>query len=94
MSQNPEEKVIFGVAPDEGDGLAVILQVPPEAWAYMKDGKTHSFDLTKIGIPLRIILAGCKNRADAVAIIEAANKAKGYGTLRDTRDFGIPEASK
>lgn len=62
-SMKPEEKVVFAVSPrghvDDDDGtFDVLLGVPLAAWEYMKDGKTHIFDLTKLGLPVRILLYG------------------------------------
>jgi hypothetical protein len=32
-----------------------LLGVPAGAWDYMKDGKTHHFDLTNIGVPFKLM---------------------------------------
>jgi len=61
-----EQKVLFAVSAPAPDGVTVILLgIPAGAWEYMKGGKTHSFDLTKAGFPLRLALFG-KETTDAV----------------------------
>lgn len=88
----PEQKVVFGVAAETGTkNVVVVLQVPPGGWEYMKDGTCHTFDLTSLGIPVKLMLAGCKDRADGVRVIEEANRARGLATLHDRRDFGIKD---
>jgi hypothetical protein len=66
-----EEKMIFGVSPDgTGDGVPlVLLGIPAEAWEYMKDGKTHNFDLTKVGLPIKIIIFGAESHDAAIKMI-------------------------
>lgn len=84
-----EEKLLFGVAPNsETDDL--LLAVTPQCWEYMKDGKTHTLDLTPIGVPVRLIVFGCENHAAAIKVIEEHNKRLGLGTLHLPRkDFSI-----
>jgi hypothetical protein len=88
MNKNIEEKVIFGVSP--GAEPMILLGVPKGAWEYMKDGKTHTFDLTKIGLPLKIVMYGAENHTAAMKIIEGHMSAKGQ-TYADERrrDFSI-----
>jgi hypothetical protein len=58
----------------------------------MKDGKTHDFDLTSIGLPVKLMLFG---GADHDAIMRAIEKlASNQGiALRDERrrDFSIKQ---
>lgn len=86
----PEARVVFGVAPDEAGGVPlVLLGIPTSGWDYMKDGKTHTFDLTSIGLPLKLIMFGAKDRDEAVRLLEEGNRRAGLPTLHDRRDFGI-----
>jgi hypothetical protein len=86
----PAARVVFGVAPDPHGGVPlVLLGVPSAAWDYMKDGKTHTFDLTAIGVPLKLIMFGAKDRDEAVRLLEEGNKRAGLSSLHDRRDFGI-----
>lgn len=55
-----EEKVVFAI---DDKKEVVILGVPEKAWEYMKDGKTHTFDLRRFGIPFRIVLFGGEDQA-------------------------------
>lgn len=87
----PEQKCVFGVAQLERDDVPLmVVGISAEAWKYMADGKTHTFDLTSIGVPVRLMLFGAKTRAEATKAIESANAQRGAATLhvRD-RDFGI-----
>lgn len=92
MSASPEQKVVFGLSPDgQGDGVPLLLLgIPQAAWDYMRDGKTHTFDLTKVGLPVKLVLFGAADHAAARKAIEAANAAAGYPTLDLRReDFAI-----
>jgi hypothetical protein len=73
MTRNIEDKVVFGVCPGgEGDGVPlVLLGIPKGAWEYMKDGKTHNFDLTKAGIPVKLMLYGGDSHSHCMKMIEA-----------------------
>ena len=93
MADKPaaEQKLVFGISPNDAAGTYdLLLQVSPECWGYMKDGKTHHLDLRKVGIPFRIMIAGCADRASAIKLIEDHNKSLGIATLREPgRDYGI-----
>jgi hypothetical protein len=92
MARNVEENIIFAVSPEgTGDGVPlVILGVPRGAWRYMHDGKTHNFDLTKVGIPVKLMIFGAMNHDAAMKILDDAAKAGGT-TYEDARqkDFSI-----
>jgi hypothetical protein len=92
-----EGKMVFGVSPEgQGDGAPVVLLgIPAAAWEYMKDGKTHTFDLTRVGIPVKLVLYGAKDHATAMEyirghIFEGAEPG-GKNILLDQRsvDFSI-----
>lgn len=41
---------------------AVLIGIPEKGWEYIKNGdKTHTFDLTSLGIPVKIVLFGCRD---------------------------------
>jgi hypothetical protein len=87
-----EEKIVFAVSPDgQGDGVPMlILGVPAAAWEYMKDGKTHNFDLTKIGVPLKLVLFGADSHDAAMKVLQDDLKARGEPYLDERRrDFSI-----
>ncbi len=85
--------MVFAVS-KRGDEPMLLLGIPAAAWEYMKNGKTHHFDLTKAGIPLKLLVFGCDKRDDAVRIIEEHNKRQALATLyQPGKDFGIDGAS-
>lgn len=58
-----EEKVVFAIAEDR---KTVILGVSEASWEHMKNGMTHTFDLTSLGVPFKIIMFGGKTRTDVL----------------------------
>ena len=96
MAQDIESKIVFGVAPEgNGDGVTtVLLGIPAGAWEHMKDGKTHNFDLTKIGLPIRILLYGAENHTAAMKMVEGHISDRGLSYLDQRReDFSIKPKS-
>ena len=90
MSGIRENQVLFLKSETE-DGVPLItLGITRAAWVYMKDGKTHTFDLTKAGVSLRLVLFGAKDHADAMKAIETSAKERGIPILDERRrDFSI-----
>lgn len=86
-----EEKMVFGISPGTGDGVpCILLGIPAGAWEHMKDGKTHSFDMTKVGIPVKILLYGADNHTAAMKMIEGHMTDRGLPYLDARReDFSI-----
>jgi hypothetical protein len=84
------EKVVFCIAENERGGTDVVLGLSEASWEYMKDGKTHTFDLTKLGLPIRIFLFGGPDREWCYQQLEAHNRRLGIETL-DKRgdDFSV-----
>lgn len=85
-----EDKIIFAVSHEgQGDGVPlVILGVPTGAWEYMKDGKTHTFDLTKAGVPVKLMLYGAASHQAAMDVIDGHFKQTGQPYLDERRtDF-------
>lgn len=92
ISSAPAQQVVFAVGRGEGDGApTVILGVSREAWVYMKDGQTHTFDLTKAGVPVKIIMFGAKDRDEAKRLIMTGAGNKTNEPIIDAmdRDFAI-----
>lgn len=90
---NSDKKMVFAVSKD-GDEPMLLLGIPAAAWEHMKDGKTHHFDLTNVGIPLKLMVFGGNSRAAIQGLIEDHNKRQGLATLYQPRkDFGIDGAS-
>lgn len=92
MAQDIEEKVVFAVSPDgQGDGVPVVLLgIPYRAYKRMKNGNTSTFDLTKAGIPVKLVLYGAENHTAAMKMIEAHMAKTGTPMLDERRaDFSI-----
>lgn len=69
MPRPNEEKVLFAFTPgsDAPDGVAtLVFMMPQSAWEYMHTGLGHDFDLTKLGIPIKVVIGRCKNRKDGL----------------------------
>lgn len=87
----PEENIVFAVSPREG-GADLILGISRAAWEYMRQGQTHTMDLTKLGLPIRLIVFGGADHAEIRAAIDAHNAHLGLETEDQTdRNFGIKE---
>lgn len=96
MVQTTNEKLVFAVAPSgTGDNVPiVIVGVPADAWKYMSDGKTHHFDLTSVGLPVKFMLFGADDHDSALRVLQEAAAARGM-PLQDLRrrDFSIKPGS-
>lgn len=86
-----EQKIVFAMAPPDARGTAtVLLGIPKAAWEYMKDGKTHHFDLTRIGLPVQLMLYGAEDHDAALKAIEGALAVRGVAyDDRRREDFSI-----
>lgn len=92
--QNIDDKLVFAVIPEgTGDGAPImIVGVPAAAWDHMKAGKTHTVDLTIIGLPIKLSLFGCADHAAGMAVLEQAAKNAGAAYVDMRRaDFSIKE---
>jgi hypothetical protein len=93
-----EEKIIFALAPPTdkpgGNGNPVLmLGIPKGAWDYMKDGMCHTFDLTKIGLPVQLVVFGGNTHESTLADL---HRAIGQIPVVDLRsaDFSIKTNKK
>lgn len=86
-----DKEVVFMISPEgQGDGIPVLtIAIPKGAWEYMKDTKTNSVDLTKTGLPIKLLIFGCDDKAHALRIMEEWNAKAGRPTKYDDRDFGM-----
>jgi hypothetical protein len=91
---NEEQRVVFAVA--AAPKPIIVLGVSQAAWEYMEDGHTHTFDLTKVGLPVRIIMFGGPDRAACEAWIAEHNKRLGVTDVIDRRaeNLGIDTEEK
>ena len=92
-----EDKIVFGLAPAAADGDAplLLLGIPKGAWEHMKDGKTHNLDLTRIGLPVKLMLYGGDSHSHCMKMIEGHMAKEGIPILDQRReDFTIKEPEK
>lgn len=90
-----DRKILFAISPGDStpDGVPVVtLMMPDSSFAYMRDGLCHDFDLSKAGIPIKIIVARCRDHAHGYEILQTA----AGGNLEDMRssDFSTDPATK
>jgi hypothetical protein len=66
------EQCIFAFKPAENqpDGVPVLVFLMPQAgWDYMRNGLGHDFDLTNVGIPLKVLIGRCETRESGIAML-------------------------
>jgi hypothetical protein len=95
MTKNIEEQAVFMLA-EAHDGVPLLtVGIPEGAWKIMREGKTSTFDLTKAGLSLRLIIYGAEDHAAAMKVIE--DSAKQQNIVIDDRrrtDFAINPGEK
>ncbi len=67
-----EFKCVFAytAAKDNPAGLPGLTFLMPEAaWHYMESGMCHEFDLTKVGIPIQVIIGRCRDHAAGIDML-------------------------
>jgi hypothetical protein len=69
MTTNIDEKIVFALSPSDV-GPILTLGIPTAAWEYMKDGKTHTFDLTSLGVPIKFVLFGAASHQAAIQVLK------------------------
>lgn len=86
-----KKNMVFAVGPGNNDETFIMLGVSKAAWDHMKEGMTHTFDLTEvIGQPIKIIVFGAKTQAQCIQVIQQHNESLGNATLIDKEsDFSI-----
>jgi hypothetical protein len=90
-----EKKMVFAVSASgqNGDGVPVLLLgIPAGAWEHMREGETHTFDLARIGFPVKMMLFGGPSHESVLATVKEV--MRGWGVekvqdLRDTHDFAM-----
>jgi hypothetical protein len=96
MTKTRDEQVIFAFTPgcDEPDGIPSLVFIMPEAaWSYMRNGMGHEFDLTNVGIPLRIVIGRTKDHETGMKLVEQANTMKA-ANVKDVRHVDVHFGSK
>jgi len=98
MSKTRDEQIVFAISPEgQGDGIPMLLLgVPTAAWEYMKDGKTHMFDLTRAGLPIKLVIFGSETHDDAMKVLNQVIGERGQAYVDMRReDFSIkPKGEK
>ena len=87
-----EEQIVFMMAQTLEGVPVVVLGLPEAAWEYMKDGKTHTFDFTKVNVPLMLVAFGGKSRETIIE--ELRSKGAQWGiSIKDEppQTYGIDE---
>lgn len=79
-----KNQVVFLAAQGEDGIPIVVLGVSKEAWEYCKDGKSHTFDLTRAGIPIRIMLFGGETKTQMLESLKEQGKAWGLQVQDNT----------
>lgn len=93
MSHNPDRdrKLVFALSKGENGKAIVIIGIPRLAWMWMKDSKTHHFDLSSAGLPLQLMLFGAKTHEEARQLIDQGMAMRGEAYFDERRtDFSIP----
>lgn len=89
MSTKLDEKIVFALSPSDV-GPILTLGIPKAAWEYMKDGKTHTFDLTSLGIPVKLMLFGAESHEGAIQTLKDAAAQQDVPILdRRHKDWSI-----
>ena len=86
---------MFALSPTgTGDGVPLmVVGIPEKAWTVLIEGKTAEFDLTKAGLPIKLVLFGAKDHDAAMKMLteHAANRNEPmYDRRREY--FGIDPA--
>lgn len=76
-------------------GPIMIVGMTTASWEYCKDGKTLTFDLDSVGIPLKLVIFGAENHEKAIEVIQTHNafQEKSMIDVRD-QDLGIKKPSE
>jgi hypothetical protein len=92
-NKNRENKIVFALSPAHGDTMAtLLLGIPAGAWGYMKDGHTHTFDLTNAGLPMGLILYGAATHQEAIDMLTAGMQVDSVPyEMRMDQDFSIKD---
>lgn len=90
-----EQKVVFAAGPMPDAPPLLMFGIPEGAWEYMKNGKTHTFDLNNVGLPIQIMMYGGKDHDEVMNVIKEHNKKinQPYLDMRN-KDFSIKHPPK
>lgn len=90
--KSSEAETIFLTSQDEDGNMILSIGLSKAAWEYMKDGKTHTIDLTQLGANLKLLFFGCENKAAGLEKLKADAKAMGIEIKEGpVKNYGIKE---
>ncbi len=81
-----DEQCIFALSEPTNGVTTVLFLMPEGAWKYMQDGYGHEFDLTNVGLPVKVVIGRCKDHADGIKMLRVNNKTLDVRSL-DMRLF-------
>ena len=85
-----DQKIVFGIGPGEDAKPVIILGISKAAWEYARGGMTHTFDLTSVGLPIKLVVFGAETHDDARKTLDQTMAQAGVPVFDETRrDFGI-----
>lgn len=66
---NKDEKLVFAMGKGDDGVPVVILGVSDAAWEFMKNGMTHTLDLTSLGHGFKLVVFGGRNHEQIKSLI-------------------------
>lgn len=85
MSDDSDTKISFARYEVDGESPTIVIGIPKAAWEHMHDGKTHHFDLTRIGVAVKLVFFGGPT-SDSVMETLTEIVTKAGKVLVDARD--------
>lgn len=91
MSDERKERMVFAVAMDaDGAGCTIMIGITQACWAEMQADFCKDANFHPVGIPVKLIVYGCKDHDDAVRVLKESALAAGADfTVETQADFGI-----
>ena len=92
----PKDEDKVAVMLGDGDPPTVIFAISAAAWDYCKDGKCHTFNLSSVGWPVQVMIAGGQTREQIIADVQRGIESIGGSFERGMpeRDLGIKEPTR
>lgn len=84
-----DERPVFLIG-QTPDGPALMIGIPDACREMLKDGNSHAFNLTKAGLPLKVLIYGAKDHDAAIAVLEGYAKENNLPFFDERRkNFGL-----
>ncbi len=82
-----DDRCVFALGENNDGTTVLIVGLNAHTWEYIKDGKTSTIDLTKVGVPLQLILFGAETKEDCLKLFQ---QHKDFNeAFQGAKDFGI-----